>query len=273
MAYYIPLPCCECTPSTNPCDLPCLISAAATIEAAIEVVGNGVGNRIDNGAGNPHSEVAFSFNFSFDLNDYFPINSSGFGQAGPFDGLFIQSYQFAAGVNCPTFAEDCSGSIFVDGIPTFGLDCPANVCIEGQDYTIGTSVTPARLDLQETNCFFSIPPDDDGEDHIMEYVCDERLATSPTANVQLQYTACSTNHFTLISSQEYDEFSLTISSIQSSGAVTVGSIFIDNLAPQPLYASYVGPIGLDSKIISGTANVVIDRTIGYINENQICVPA
>jgi hypothetical protein len=268
MSYYIPLPCCECTASTNPCDLPCFVSGVATISGTINVVASGNGNRVAVGSEGTLSPAPYIYSLDFSLDDEINLNSSGTGQTSSVVALFNQEFQYAAGVNCPTTSEDCTASIVVDGIPTFDLSCPANVCLNGQQYQIGTSLSLAENDFQETNCAYSIPPDGDFDDHITRYYCDETQPLGSDAGVGLSYVACSPNGFS-ISFQI--ESSLNISTTQEAGYVLVGQIFIDNLAPRPLYAGYAGFAGDTSKTVTGSLNVVLERVIGYINENSECV--
>jgi hypothetical protein len=262
MSYYIPLPCCECTASTNPCDLPCLVSAVATISGNINIDGVGIGNRFESG-GLLLTPVPFTYSFNFSLDDEINLNSSGNGQTNSVVALFNQQFPYAAGENCG--GVDCTGTTVIDGEPTFGLTCPADVCIGGQRLQAGTSLPNEANDFQVTNCSYSIPPDGDFDDHVTEYYCDEKIALDPIANVGLGYVACSPNGFAI----SYGD--LGISTTQESGSVEIGQIFIDNLPPKPLYAGYNAVAGASSKNISGSLNVVIERVIGYINENDECV--
>jgi hypothetical protein len=262
MSYYIPLPCCECTASTNPCDLPCLVSAVATISGNINIDGVGIGNRFESG-GLDLTPVPFTYSFNFSLDDAINLNSSGNGQTNSVVALFNQQFPYAAGENCG--GDGCSGSTFVRGVVTTDLACPADVCIDGQQFQAGTSLPSEFNDYQTTNCNYSVPPDGDADDHITEYYCDEKEALDPIANVALGYVACSPNGFAI----SYND--LGISTTQESGSVEIGQIFIDNLPPKPLYAGYNAVAGASSKNISGSFNVVIERVIGYINENDECV--
>lgn len=269
MSYYIPLPCCECTASTNPCDLPCFVSAVATISGNITIAGAGSGNRYESGGFNL-SPVPFTYSFDFSLDDEIELDGSGNGQTNSVIALFNQEFEYAAGENCG--GDNCFGSKFVDGVPTFDIPCPANVCIGGQQFQVGTALTFDLNDLQVTNCSYSIPPDGDSDDHITEYYCDEKLPLDSLASVGLGYVACSPNSFTLNFNSGGNNYALlNISTTQQSGYAEIGQIFIDNLPPQPLYGGYAGADGPTSKNISGSLNVVIERVIGYINENSECV--
>jgi hypothetical protein len=268
MSYYIPLPCCECTASTNPCDLPCFVSGVATISGTINVVASGNGNRVTGFGGGTLAQSPYTYSVDFSLDDEISLDGSGNGQTNSVNALFSQEFEYAGGVNCPTVSDDCTASIVVDGIATFGLTCPASVCLNGQQYQIGTSLSFAENDFQETNCNYSIPPDGDADDHISEYFCYETQPLDANAGVALSYVACSLNGFSInfqIASP------LSISTTQEAGYVLVGQIFIDNLAPRPLYAGYAGFAGDTSKTVTGSLNVVLERVIGYINENSECV--
>jgi len=270
MSYYIPLPCCECTASTNPCDLPCFVSAVATISGNITISGAGSGNRYESGGLNL-SPVPFTYSFNFSLDDEIELDNSGNGQTNSVVALFNQEFEYAAGENCG--GDDCTASTVVDGIATFGLTCPANVCIGGQQFQAGTSLPNELNDFQETNCAYSVPPDGDFDDHITEYYCDEKLPLDSLASVGLGYVACSPNSFTLnFDSGGINYLSLSISTTQQSGYAEIGQIFIDNLPPQPLYGGHAGADGTTSKNISGSLNVVIERVIGYIKDGECLAP-
>ena len=265
MAYYIPLPCCECTASTNPCDLPCFVSGVATISGSINVAGSGSGNRKAGGSVGNLSPAPYSYSLDFSLDDEVALNSSGNGQTNSVIALLDQQFEYAAGVNCG--GEDCSGSTVVNDEATFDLSCPANVCIGGQQYQIGTELSLAQNDFQQTNCNYY-----DGagfDDHITNYYCSETQPLDVTTNVGLSYVACSANGFGF--SFAIDSAVLTISTTQGSGYIEAGQIFIDNLDPRPLYAGCSGPTGFSSKTITGSMNIVIDRVIGYVNQDSECV--
>lgn len=269
MSYYIPLPCCECTASTNPCDLPCLVSAVATISGNISIAGVGSGNRVESGGLNL-SPVPFTYTFDFSLDDEIELDGSGNGQTNSVVALFNQEFEYAAGENCG--GDDCTGATAVDGVATFGLTCPANVCIGGQQFQVGTSLPFELNDYQETNCAYSVPPDGDFDDNITAYYCDEKLPLDPLATVGLGYVACSQNSFTLNFDSGGNNYALlNISTTQQSGYAEIGQIFIDNLPPQPLYGGYAGADGATSKNIDGSLHVVIERVIGYINQDSECV--
>jgi len=265
MSLYIPLPCCECTASTNPCDLPCFVSGVATISGTINVSGSGSGN-ITAGGSQYVSPAPYTYDIDFSLNDEIALDSSGNGQTNSVIALLNQEFQYGAGSNCG--GDDCIGSVVIDGVPIFGLSCPANVCLDGQQYQVGTSLSFAENDFEESNCNYF-----DGisfDDHITEYYCDATYPLTSIANVGLSYVACSLNGFAF--SFEIDTSVLiTFSTTPAFGYVQAGQIFIDNLAPRPLYVGCSGPAGFSSKTIAGSMNVVIDRVIGYINENSECV--
>jgi len=265
MSLYIPLPCCECTASTNPCDLPCFVSGVATISGTINVSGSGSGN-ITAGGSQYVSPAPYTYDIDFSLNDEVALDSSGNGQTNSVIALLNQEFQYAAGSNCG--GDDCTGSVVIDGVPIFGLSCPANVCLDGQQYQVGTSLSFDENDFEGSNCNYF-----DGisfDDHITEYYCDATYPLTSTANVGLSYVACSLNGFAF--SFEIDTSVLiTFSTTPAFGYVQAGQIFIDNLAPRPLYVGCSGPAGFSSKTIAGSMNVVIDRVIGYINENSECV--
>jgi hypothetical protein len=125
---------------------------------------------------------------------------------------------------------------------------------------------------QGSNCAYSVPPDGDFDDHEVDYYCDEKLPLDSLASVVLGYVACSPNSFTLNFNSGGNNYALlNISTTQQSGYSQIGLIFIDNLAPQTLYGGYGGADGATSKVIEGSLNVVIERVIGYINENNECV--
>jgi hypothetical protein len=265
MSYYIPLPCCECTASTNPCDLPCFVSGVATISGTINVSGSGSGNRVD-GTNLYASPAPYTYDIDFSLNDEVALDSSGNGQTNSVIALLNQEFQYAAGSDCG--GDDCTGSVVIDGVPIFGLSCPANVCLDGQQYQVGTSLSFAENDFESSNCNYF-----DGisfDDHITDYYCDATYPLASTANVELGYVACSLNEFSFGFGID-NSVSITFSTTQASGYIQVGQIFIDNLAPRPLYAGCSGPAGFTSKTIIGSMNVVLDRVIGYINEDNECV--
>jgi hypothetical protein len=268
MSYYIPLPCCECTASTNPCDLPCLVSAVATISGNINIDGVGIGNRYESG-GLDLTPVPFTYSFNFSLDDEINLNSSGNGQTNSVIALFNQEFEYSAGENCG--GDECTGSTLINGNVTTGLSCPANVCIGGQQFQAGTSLTFELNNLQSTNCSYSVPPSGDFDDHITEYYCDEKIPLDSLADVGLGYVACSPNSFTLnFGNNNYAL--LNISTTQQSGYTQIGQIFIDNLPPQPLYGGYGGADGVTSKIMNGSLNVVIERVIGYIKDGECVAP-
>jgi len=254
MSLYIPLPCCECTASTNPCDLPCFVSAVATISGSINVTGGGN----DNG-------VPYTYNISFSLDDEVALDSSGNGQTNSVVALLTQNFSYAAGTNCG--GDDCVGSTFIDGNFTFDLACPANVCNDGLQIQIGTALSLAENDFQASICEYTV--DGDRDDYITEYYCDSTYPLASTATVGLSYVACLANGFAL--SFEIDSAFLTISTTQGVGYVEAGQILIDNLDPRPLYVGFSGLSGNSSKSITSSVNIVIDRVIGYINENSECV--
>jgi len=264
MGLYIPLPCCECTASTNPCDLPCLVSAVATISGSINVVGSGSG-AIAICCGFPVSPAPYLYDIDFSLNDEVTLDSSGNGQTNSVIALLDQQFAYAPGTNC--LGTECSGSTVVNGVPTFDLSCPANVCIGGQQYQIGTALQEAENNIQSSNCNYN--DGIDTEDHINDYSCNATYPLDSIANPELSYVACSYNEFAF--SFEIGTATLVVSTIQAGGYIELGQIFIDNLDPRPLYAGCSGPTGFSSKTITGSMNIVIDRVIGYINENSECV--
>lgn len=265
MSYYIPLPCCECTASTNPCDLPCFVSAVATISGSINITGSGSGNR-GGTFGTGVSPSPYTFNVNFSLDDIINLDSSGNGQTNSVVALFNQEFEYAAGVNCG--GEDCTGSTEVDGVPTFGLSCPANVCIGGQQYQIGTDLSFVENDFQASNCNYFDGFDYD--DHIAEYYCYVTEPLNGTSNLGLSYVACANNGFGL--SFGFGDSTLNFSTTQESGYALVGQIFIDDLPPRPLYIGYIGLAGVISKEIVGSFNVVIQRVIGYIKDYECVAP-
>ena len=269
MSYYIPLPCCECTASTNPCDLPCFVSAVATISGNISIAGSGSGNRVDEG-GYDVSPVPFTYAFDFSLDDIIELDDSGNGQTNAVLALFNQEFEYAAGENCG--GNNCVASTIVNGVETYDLTCPANVCIDGQQYQTGTMLPFELNDRQVTACVFT-PPGGEETGHFAVYYCDERHPLVTLAGVNLGYVACSQNSFTLDfnnNSLGFDE--LIISTTQQSGYAQIGQIFIDNLPPQPLYVGYDGVSGATSKEIGGYFNVVIERVIGYIKDGECVAP-
>jgi hypothetical protein len=269
MSLYLPLPCCECTASTNPCDLPCFVSAVATISGSINVYASGNGNRISENFGPsfPVSSVPYTYTINFSLDTEINLNGFGNGQATVY-ALYDQQFSYSAGPNCP--GEGCDAITVVNGIVTTGLSCPADVCDGGQAYKIGTGLSPETNDEQDTSCEF------EGDQSIFVYFCDETKILSPTASVALSYVACATNGFTI--SFPIDGSVLSFSTTQGAQYFLIGEIFIDNLDPRPLYAGYggfgngAGCIGADtSRTIAGSLNVVIERTIGYVNQDGGCV--
>jgi hypothetical protein len=267
MSLYIPLGCCECTASTNPCDLPCFISGVATISGSINITGSGSGNIVNNGNLQLISPAPYTYNIDVSLDDEVTLDSSGSGQINSVTALLDQQFEYAAGVNCG--GDDCSGSTVVDDIPTFDLGCPANVCLGGQQYQEGTNLSVVENDFQETNCNYF-----DGasfDDHIVSYYCDAAYPIDTISpGVQLSYVACSNNEFTF-SFTIGSSVVITFSTIQASGYIQVGFFFVDYIAGRPLYAGCSGPAGSSSKTITGSMDVVIDRVIGYINEDNECV--
>ena len=266
MSLYIPLPCCECTASTNPCDLPCFISGVATISGSININGSGSGNVIEEGSILLVSPAPYTYNIDVTLNAEVALDSSGSGQTDSVTFLLDQQFAYAAGTEC--FGEDCYGATIVDGNFTIDLPCPANVCQGGQSYQIGTALSLARNDLQASICDFTVDGFRDG--YVTEYYCDATYPISTiTSSVQLSYVACSNNEFAL--SFQVNDVLITFSTTPAFGYIQAGQIFIDNLAPRPLYVGCSGPNGFSSKTIAGSMNVVIDRVIGYINQDSECV--
>lgn len=270
MSYYIPLPCCECTASTNPCDLPCFVSAVATISGNISIAGAGSGNKTYEG-GYDISPVPFTYAFDFSLDDIIELDDSGNGQTNAVVALFNQEFEYAAGENCG--GSGCFGITIVNGVETLDLPCPTNVCIDGQQYQTGTMLPFELNDLEITSCIYT-PPGGEGESGFFSiYYCDERHPLVTLAYVNLGYVACSQNSFALVfnnNSLGFDE--LIISTTQQSGYAQIGQIFIDNLPPQPLYVGYDGVSGATSKEIGGYFNVVIERVIGYIKDGECVAP-
>ena len=272
MSYYIPLPCCECTASTNPCDSPCLVSAVATISGSIGISASGLGDRnVGEFPGGKIllSPVPYSYTIDFSLTDEISLDSYGNGQTTSVDALFDQRLAYSAGANCG--GSPCEGSKVINGQVTTGLGCPVNLCDGGQIYQLGTNLGNIQSNSQFSNCAYpDPPPNEDENDHEVGYYCYETNSLDPTAGVVLSYLPCTTNGFD-ISFSIVDGSILYISTTQNAQYVSVGQIFIDNLAPRPLYAGYAGIEGDTSLSINGSMNVVIDRVIGYINENNQCV--
>ena len=271
MSYYIPLPCCECTASTNPCDSPCLVSAVATISGSINVSASGLGNRnVIYGLGSSIlSAVPYTYTINFSLDDEINIDSFGNGQTTSVVALFDQQFPYAAGANCE--GSPCEGIKEINGNITTGLSCPVDLCEGGQNYQLGTSLPNLYSNLQESNCVFADPPpNEDNNDHQVGYYCNETNSLNATASAVLSYVPCATNGLA-VSFPIIDGSVLYISTTQSSQYVLVGQIFIDNLAPRPLYAGYEGITGDINRTITGSMNIVIDRVIGYVNQDSECV--
>jgi len=265
MSYYIPLPCCECTASTNPCDLPCFVSGVATISGSINITGSGAGNIIADGSYLLISPAPYTYTINFSLNDSVSLDNSGSGQTDSVVALLNQNFEYAAGTNC--YGDDCYGATFINGNFTIDLSCPADVCDGGQQLQVGTALSLAENDLQASICEYTL--DGDRDDYVTEYYCNATYPLASTAGVGLNYIACSNNGFSF--SFEIGDSVLAFSTIQGDGYNQVGQIFIDDLAPRPLYLGFSGPIGSSEETITGSMNVVVDRVIGYINENNECV--
>jgi len=216
------------------------------------------------------SSFSYTYTIDFSLNDEINIDSFGDGQTNSVVALFNQQFPHVAGANCE--GSPCEGIKAIDGNITTGLSCPVDLCEEGgQVYQLGTSLPHHVDNYQESNCVFADPPpNEDNNDHVVGYNCNETNSLNATASAVLSYVACTANGFD-ISFPIIDDAVLNFSTTQGAQYVLVGQIFIDNLAPRPLYAGYAGIAGDTTISIAGLMNVVIDRTIGYVNQNNECV--
>jgi hypothetical protein len=224
----------------------------ATISASLNAGGSGSGYTANSAITSP---VPYTYSFTFSLNDVVSLDGSGGGQTDSVSALFNRQFQYAAGVNCG--GDDCSGSKSVNGVPTFGLTCPADVCAGGLQVQFGTSLAFAESDYQATNCNYSVPPGEAG-DNELEYYCNSTFPLSPNAGVgfSMESNACASSQFNLSFGEGFAETTILISTTQGAGYLQRGQIFIGCSPAIPLYVGYSGPTGVNN--IAGSVNVVIE---------------
>jgi len=286
------MPCgCPCIENPDPCgcaSCPCITGVAIYSNISLNISGVGISKNIVYVGPDTQREVDYDFDYTNSIDSIISISNGGYSEFGCAEDCpsanfsadastgflssdldYTQTWELAAGVECPAGISGCTG--YSTENPDTGGDCPQDTCLDtGQVLNITSNAGGGETDIRYSNCAY-----DDGEgvvDHIVEYACSNSFGPYPNSDTQFSaiFNICpSTNAFSL--SIQFDDgntqtkFSL---STLSSGGSQFGYALLNNDNTQyPLYIDYIGPAGMSSVNISGTAVIGIEFDINAVTRD------